>query len=106
MLSLQGSGRCRGLGSIPGPGVSTYLRSSQKKRAVPAVVPWAKNLTAAAPVAVEARVRPPTWPSGLKDLVLPQLWCGFDPWPGNLHMSSPFKKKKRVCAFGVLPKNA
>ena len=37
----------------------------------------------------------------VKDLALPQLWnrlqlqLGFDPWPGNLHMRHPLKKKER-----------
>ena len=22
----------------------------------------------------------------VKDLALPQLWCGFNPWPGNFHV--------------------
>ena len=34
--------------------------------------------------------------SGLKDPVLPQLWLGFDTWPGNFPMPKvqPLKKKK------------
>ena len=56
------------------PGVST-------------VAQWVKNLTAVAPVAVEAWVLSPgAWYSRLKDLALPQLWLRFNPWPGNCHM--------------------
>ena len=35
--------------------------------------------------------------SGLKDPVLPQLWLGFDTWPGNFPMPQvqPLKKKKK-----------
>ena len=49
------------------------------------MVPWIKNLTAEAWVAVAVRVQPPAWHSGLKDLVLQQLWhrlhCGLDSVP-------------------------
>lgn len=64
---------------------------------VPAVVQQVKNLTVAAQVTAEVRVRPPAWCSGLKYLVLPQLRLRFNPWPGNLHMQrvQPFKKKKK-----------
>ena len=37
----------------------------------------------------------------VKDLALPllwlwlQLWCGFDPWPMNVHVPQYSKKKKR-----------
>ena len=65
--------------------------------------PWCRGLmlisrasgrqpTAAAWVTVEVRVQSPAWRSGLKDPVLPQLWCrlqmwpGFNPWPRNLHV--------------------
>lgn len=30
----------------------------------------------------------------VKDLLLPQLWCGFDPWLGNLHILWAWPKKK------------
>ena len=30
----------------------------------------------------------------VKDLVLPQLWCGFNSWPGNFHMIQKEKKKQ------------
>ena len=39
---------------------------------VPTVVPWVKNLTAAAQVTAKERIASPTHQSGLKDLVLPQ----------------------------------
>ena len=33
----------------------------------------------------------------IRDPVLSPLWCGFDPWPGNLHMlwAQPSPSKKR-----------
>ena len=60
---------------------------------VPTRAPWAKNPTVAAPVKAEAWVQSLSWCSGLKDLVLPQLWLGFGPWPRNFHMGvQPLKK--------------
>ena len=53
---------------------------------------WVKNMIAVAQVAVEVRVRYPAQYTGLKDLVLPQLWCRsqlqlrFKPWPRSFHM--------------------
>ena len=53
------------------------------------MIPWVKNLTAAAWVTAEVRVPSPSQGSGLKDLVLLQLWgrfilqLGFSPWPGD-----------------------
>ena len=53
---------------------------------------WVKNMIAVAQVAVEVRVRYPAQYTGLKDLVLPQLWCesqlwlGFNPQAGNFHI--------------------
>ena len=47
---------------------------------------WVKNLTAAAQVTAEAKVRSLARCSGLKDLTLLQLQLGFNPWPGNFHM--------------------
>ena len=40
---------------------------------------------------------PQPWHCRLKDLVLPQLRLGFDPWPGKFHMPWvwPLKKKKK-----------
>ena len=52
------------------------------------MVQWIKNLTAAAWVAVEAGIQPPAPCSGLEDPLLPQLWLGFNPWPGNVHVPS------------------
>lgn len=54
-----------------------------------------KNLTAAAPVTVEAWVWSSAWHSGLKDPVLLQLWVGFNLWPVNFHMLLvwPLKRK-------------
>ena len=48
---------------------------------------WGKNLTSVAWVTVEMQVPSPAWSSELKDPVLLQLWLGFNPWPGNFHMS-------------------
>ena len=31
----------------------------------------------------------------VKDVVLPQLWLRFDPWPRNFHMQGDGKKKKK-----------
>ena len=64
---------------------------------VPAVAQWVKNPTAAAWVATEAQVQSLAWKSGLKGLVLPTLWLGFNPWPQELPYASlkPIKKKKK-----------
>ena len=43
-------------------------------RGVTAVAQWVKNLTAATWVTREAQVRSLAQHSGLKDVVLPQLW--------------------------------
>ena len=51
------------------------------------MVQWVKNPTAMAEVAVEVQVESLAWCSRLKDPVLPQLWLGFDAWPGNFHVS-------------------
>ena len=32
----------------------------------------------------------------VKDLALPQLWLGFDPWPGNFYMLRVWLKKKKT----------
>ena len=65
------------------------------------MTPWVKNLTEAAWVTVEAWVRFLVWCSGLKDLVLLQLWgrlklrLGFSPCPGNsMALGVAIKKKK------------
>ena len=59
------------------------------------VVPWVKNLTVAAQVTAEVRVRFPAWHSGLKELVLLQ---GSDSIP-SLELpyapGAPSKKKKK-----------
>ena len=47
---------------------------------------WVRILTAAASVAAEVQVRSLSLASGLKDLVLLQLWLGFNPWPRYFHM--------------------
>ena len=68
---------------------------------------WVKNLIAAAQVAVEGQVRYLAPCSGLKDLVLLQLWCrlqlwlGFGPWPGNFCMQwvRPFKKREELLSI-------
>ena len=31
----------------------------------------------------------------IKDLMLPQLWLGFDPWLGKLHLLQVWPKKKK-----------
>ena len=59
---------------------------------------WVKNLTTATQVTAELRVQSLAWHSGLKDLVLQQLWLRFiSLWPGNFHMPwvQPLKKKKK-----------
>ena len=53
---------------------------------VPAVAQWVKNPIASARVTGEAWFRSPSWPSGLKDPVFPQLQLGFNPWLRNFHM--------------------
>ena len=53
---------------------------------------WLKRLTAAAQDAVEVWVQSLAQCNGLKDPVLPQLWCrlqlqlGFGPRPRTFHM--------------------
>ena len=69
-----------------------------------------KNPTTVAQVTVEAGVQSPAPGSGLKDLVLSQLWCRsqlqlrFNPWPKNFHVPQvpPKKKikKRRDCPKG------
>ena len=71
---------------------NSWLSLKEVWYGVPAVVQWVKNPTVAARVAAEARAQFPALHSGLKDPVLPQLWCrsqlrlGFNPLPGNFHM--------------------
>ena len=58
------------------------------------MVQWLETPTEAAQVTEEVRVQSLAWCSGLKylDPVLLQLllrwqlWLGFNPWPGNIHM--------------------
>lgn len=40
----------------------------------------------------------PTVGQGVKNLALPQLWLGFYPWPGHIHVPrvQPFKKILKV----------
>ena len=49
------------------------------------MVQWVKNPTAAAQVTLEAGFEPylAKW---VKDLALPQLQFGFNPWPGSFYM--------------------
>ena len=53
---------------------------------------WVNNATTAASVTAEVQVQALAWHSGLKDLVLPQLWhasqlwLGFDSWTDNVHV--------------------
>ena len=64
---------------------------------------WVKNPTAATEGAAKTQVQSLDQWSGLKDPVLPQLWCrsqlwlGFSIWPRNFHMLRvlPLKKKKK-----------
>ena len=66
---------------------------------VPTVVQWAKDLTAVDCAAEEERVSSPAWHSGLKELVVLQLWLGFNPCPRNFDMlwiwPQKLKKKKK-----------
>ena len=41
---------------------------------------WVKNLTTPAQVSAEAGVQSLAQGSGLKDLILPQVWIRFNPW--------------------------
>ena len=70
-------------------------------KGVPAVVQQVKNPTALAPFAAEEQVPSVAWCTGLKDLALPQLWLGFNPWPRNFHMPQvwPLKKQKHEKEF-------
>ena len=67
----------------------------------PTVAQSVKNLTAAAQVAVEMRVRSLAWCSRLKDLALLHLWCRsqvwlrLSPWSGNFHMLRVWSLKKK-----------
>lgn len=70
----------------------------QKRYGVPAVAQWAKNLTAAAWVAVKVQIWSLARLSGLKDKVLrcgSQLWLGFSPRPGNFHMPQVWLKETK-----------
>lgn len=59
-----------------------------------------KDLMAVAQVTAEEGVQSLAWPSGLKDPVLPKLWCrsqlwlGLGPRPGNFQMQ--LKKKNNL----------
>ena len=63
------------------------------------MVQWVKNLTAVDWLSTEVWVLSLAQCSGFKDPALlqlwqkSQLWLGFNPWPGYLHM--PKKRKKR-----------
>ena len=96
--------------SIPSPGQWVKDLASPQlwqflnklKIGVPAVVQQVKNLALAAWVTVEVQVRSPTWHSGLKDLVLPQLQCQsqlrlrFNPRPRNCHGCGQKRKKNSI----------
>ena len=41
----------------------------------------------------------PGLPQWVEDLVLPQLWLGFNPWPRNFHMLQMQPKKERREVF-------
>ena len=72
---------------------------------------WVNSSTAAAPVTVEVQVQSLATQSGLKDLMLPQLWCRsqlwlrFNPWSGNFHMPRvwPWKKGGGHFCLGQMP---
>ena len=32
----------------------------------------------------------------VKDAALSLLWCGFDPWPGNIHMPQVCQKREEI----------
>ena len=48
------------------------------------MVQWVKNLTATGQGAAEGWVRSSARRNGSKDLVLPQLQLGLNPWPREL----------------------
>ena len=56
------------------------------------MVQWVKKAIAVVCIAAEMQVQPQAWSSGLKDPLLPQLWCRLQlwlklyPWPGNFHI--------------------
>ena len=66
------------------PSAKALKRQKKKKKipGVPASARWLKNPTAGAWVTIEVRIRSLAQSSWLKDLVLSQLWLGFNPWPG------------------------
>ena len=68
---------------------------------VPTVVQWVKNLTAAAQVTAEVRVRPLAQCNGLKELAWQQLRLRFNPWPRNVHMPQvqPLKKERHMHGY-------
>ena len=61
---------------------------------VPPVAQWANDLACFCGDA-SLILHPAQW---LKDLILPQMWLGFDPWSRNFHMPQVWmkmgKKKK------------
>ena len=61
---------------------------------VPTVVQWVKYPNEGVGVAVEAWDHSQAWHSGLKDLVLPQLWPRINPWHENSHTQQVWSKKK------------
>ena len=67
---------------------------------------WVRNPIAVDWGAAGVPVRSLAPGSGLKDLVLPQLWLRLSPWPGNFHKSwvQPFqnKTKQKTCRCGAL----
>ena len=70
------------------------------------MVQWVMHLTAVTQVSAEAQVTSPAQCSRLKDLVLPQLWLRFSPWPRNFQMlqmqpKRKKKKKKEEYVFGL-----
>ena len=62
------------------------------RKGVCAVAQWIRNPTAVAQVTVEVQFLSLVQSSGLGDLALPQLWhgsqlwFGFNPWLGNVHV--------------------
>ena len=63
----------------------TKLLEKQCLRSL-AMAQWVKDPTAADQGSAEVQVLSLAWHSQLKDPALPQLWLGFNPWPGNFHM--------------------
>ena len=53
---------------------------------VPSTAQWVEYPTAVAQIIAEVWVQSLALSIGLKEPVLPQLWLGFNSWPGNFHL--------------------